>query len=294
MKIALCNGGLGNQVFQYIFARYVELASGEECYLDNAAFCGSNVAHNGFEIPTVFPNAKPHLLSDVFTEDVWKYMMEQWQKGKGICEQMRNLGEDITMVAETTDFNFTGNVVYTPANAFIPSITYSTGMIYFHGYWINRNWLKSDFYQILKKELEFAPITEEFNQKYAEAIQSSNSVSVHIRRGDFVTLNRASSPEAYKQAIKIAEEHVEGASYFVFSDDKEWCRNNMDILGLADVSDRVCFVEGNEKVTNFRDMQLMSLCKANILVGGSSFSFLAALLNANDAPIIINGSMREV
>lgn len=294
MKIALCNGGLGNQVFQYIFARYVELTSGEECYLDNTAFCGRHVDHNGYEIPTVFPNAKPHLLSDVFTEDVWEYMMEQWQNGKGICEQIRDSGEDITMVAETSDFNFSGNVVYVPTNEFTPSIAYSTGNIYFHGYWINRNWLKSNFYQILKKELEFAPITEEHNRKYADAIQSCNSVSIHIRRGDFVTLNRASAPDSYKQTIRITEEHVKEAVYFVFSDDKEWCRSNMEVLGLADVSDRVCFVEGNERVINYRDMQLMSLCKTNILVGGSSFSFLAALLNANDTAMIINGSMREV
>jgi len=66
MKICLCNGGLGNQVFQYIFSRWIELASGEPCFLDDSAFWGEQIEHNGFEIRKVFPNAKPRLLSGFF------------------------------------------------------------------------------------------------------------------------------------------------------------------------------------------------------------------------------------
>ena len=143
-------------------------------------------------------------------------------------------------------------------------------------------------------KLTFAPITEPQNQKYAEQIQSVNSVSVHIRRGDFVALNWNSSPEWYKRAIMIAEQKVEKAVYFVFSDELDWCKANRAALGLSEVWKRVVFVEGNSSITNFRDMQLMSMCKTNILVGASSFSYLAALLNANNNAMVINASGREV
>lgn len=68
----------------------------------------------------------------------------------------------------------------------------------------------------------------------------------------------------------------------------------MKPLGLERISERVHFVEGNSKKSSFRDMQLMSLCKANILLGNSSFSYLAALLNQNEERMIFNGTQRPV
>ena len=65
-------------------------------------------------------------------------------------------------------------------------------------------------------------------------------------------------------------------------------------MGLDAIRDRVVFVEGNGGKTRFRDMQLMTLCKGNILAFGSSFSYLAALLNVNENPVIVNGTSRQV
>lgn len=84
---------LDNQTFQYIFSRWIELASGEKCFLDDSAFGSTKVAHNGFEMKRVFPNTKIKLLSDVFEEDVWTYMMEQRSKGTSICQQIKDMGK---------------------------------------------------------------------------------------------------------------------------------------------------------------------------------------------------------
>ena len=270
------------------------MASGEKCFLDDSAFWSKKVAHNGFEMRKVFPNAKIKLLSDVFDEDVWTYMMEQRSKGTSICQQIKDMGEDITLVAETDDYTFAGNVVAVPTNAFVPRLAQCKGNIYFHGYWINCHWLKSNFYEVLKNELQFAPLVEENNLRYAEKIRDCKSVSMHIRRGDFVQLHWDQSPEMYRSAVGYTEKEVEGAEYFIFSDDMDWCKENMEALGLNKVKDRVHFVEGNTKDNSFRDMQLMSLCKVNILVTSSSFSYLAALLNQNEDSIVINGTGREV
>lgn len=294
MKIVLCNGGLGNQTFQYIFSRWIELTSNEKCFLDDSAFWGENIAHNGFEIQRVFPNTKLQLLSTAVDEDVWAYMLEQRSNGKSICQQIKDMGEDIVLVAETDDYSFSGNVVSVPTNAFLPRLARCRGNIYFHGYWINCDWLKSNFYELLRKELEFTPLTEDYNLKYAERIMNCESVSLHVRRGDFVRLHWEQSPEVYRGAVEYAEEHVPGAEYFVFSDDLEWCRKNMEELGLKSVAERVHFVEGNTKENSFRDMQLMACCKVNTLIGSSSFSYLAALLNQNENKMVINGTGRKV
>lgn len=96
-----------------------------------------------------------------------------------------------------------------------------------------------------------------------------------------------------KLILDMLKKRFKGQNIF-FSDDMDWCRENMEALGLNKVKDRVHFVEENTKENSFRDMQLMSLCKVNILVTSSSFSYLAALLNQNEDRIVINGTGREV
>lgn len=69
MDIAFMNGGLGNQTFQYIFARYIELSTKRECYLNDMDLTGKRIVHNGYELEKVF-GVKPKLLSECFSEDV--------------------------------------------------------------------------------------------------------------------------------------------------------------------------------------------------------------------------------
>ena len=287
MKITLCNGGLGNQTFQYIFSRFVELEGGEPCYLDNTAFYGEHIAHNGFEIPRVFPNARPRLLSECFTEDVWSYMAAEGS----IPQQLKNAGEMFALIAETENFQFDGNVIPTPANQYSPWIVYAKGNIYYHGYWINRDWLKGRHWEVLRQELQFTPLKEDRNRRYEEAIEETNSVALHIRRGDFVELGWAAPVEKYRIAVQALQEQVKDAHFFVFSDDLAWCREKLEEFGL--LSGEVTFVEGNTGSNNYIDMQLMSYCKNVALVTSSSFSYLAALLNRNQNVIVCNGTGRQ-
>ena len=80
MRIQFLNGGLANQTFQYIFARYYELAKGEPMYLDDSYFALHTV-HNGYELEKVF-GIKPHMLSDCFDEEVWGFMLEERKREK--------------------------------------------------------------------------------------------------------------------------------------------------------------------------------------------------------------------
>lgn len=287
MKIAFCNGGLGNQTFQYIFSRFVELDTGENCYLDDSFFFRKHVPHNGFEISKVFPNARPRLLSEYFTEDVWQHMAA----GGSIPQQLKDAGEKFVLIAETENFQFDGNVIPTPANQYVPWIVHAEGNIYYHGYWLNRNWLKGIHWDILRYELQFAPLTDDRNKKYEEAIEETNSVALHIRRGDFVELGWAASAEKYRMAVDILKEQVQKAHFFVFSDDLSWCRENLEAFELS--AGEVTFVEGNTGSNNYIDMQLMSYCKNAILVTSSSFSYLAVLLNRNENVVVCNGTGRQ-
>lgn len=292
MKVVLCNGGLGNQTFQYIFSRFIELAGGENCYLDDSAFCREKTEHNGFEMRRVFPNCRPRLLSEYFSEDVWEYMMRQRAEGKTVVQQMKDAGEDFALVAETSDYRYSGNVVQVPANQYHPWLALSKGNIYYHGYWINRNYLKSDCGSVLQAELAFAPLAGEKNREYERRIRETDSVALHIRRGDFVAHKWDMPMEVYAAGVLELRKSVSNPHFFVCSDDLEWCREHLEGMGIQ--QGEATFVEGNRGTDSYIDMQLMSCCKNVMLITGSSFSYLAALLNRNETIFVVNATGREV
>lgn len=295
MKIQFLNGGLANQVFQYIFARYYELSHpGQIMYLDDSYFA-LNTVHNGYELENVF-GIKPHMLSECFDDEVWSYILEEKIKGKSVPQTLSENEIDICMLSEVgkdhSIFNpFYGNVIITPCNEYTPSLLDLPGNVYYHGYWINKNWFY-EYKDVFLQEFHFPDITDEKNLRYKAEIESSDSVSIHIRRGDYVTLGWAVKPELYRSAIKKFIKNAPGNWHgFIFSDDVQWCREHTQELGLDQLNE-LTFVEGNMAGQNYRDLQLMSMCKG-MIVSTSAFCFLAALLNTQDY-YYINLSQRDL
>lgn len=285
MKIQFLNGGLANQTFQYIFTRYYALSHpGQTMYLDDSYFA-LNTVHNGYEIEKVFPNSKPALLSSCFDQDIWEYMLAERRKGKSIPQILTDNQIPTTMVSEFRDsyknFNpFDGDVICVNSNSFEPEILdYTQENIYYHGYWINKHWLYS-YRDTMLKELELPPVTEPHNIAYLNEINNSNSVSVHIRRGDYVKLDWSLSIDDIRKIIDGFVDSMPGdmkLHAFVFSDDIPWCQSNYKGMGLGRFS-QCTFVEGNTAGNNYRDLQLMSNCRGMIM-SNSAFCYLAALLN---------------
>lgn len=291
MKISLLNGGLGNQVFQYIFARFGErFCPGAPWYLDDSSFFIDDT-HNGYELETVF-GIKANLLSNYFEQDVWNEFLRLRKEEELSTPQIfLNMGRPIVVVHEAGDFYFNGAIVTTQANEFHPEvITLPYEDLYYHGYWINKNWFWLYKDQMME-ELRFPELEDEKNRKYAEQIQNSLSVGIHIRRGDFVTLGWNLSLEYYENACKKVVESNPEASFFVVSDDIEWCRENEQKLGLNLAGDTT-YISGNMNGKNYIDMQLLSMCRGMIM-SNSSFCYLAALLN-RDLEFVVNPTPREV
>lgn len=301
MKIQFLNGGLANQAFQYIFARHYELSHPGECmYLDDSYFALHTV-HNGYELEKVF-GIKPHMLSECFDEEVWQYILSQRQEGKSIPTILCENGIDTYMISEVgntyKNFNpFEGKVVEVPCNIYDPVVFGAPGNTYYHGYWINKEWF-AKYRETFLKEFSFPPILDEQNKEYEKRIQEGNSVSLHIRRGDYVSLGVAFDTAVYERMTKTFEETLQerkqtakGWEIFVFSDDVDWCRKNAESLGLNCFRD-IIFVEGNIKGKNYIDLQLMSRCKA-MMMSNSAFCYLAALLNTR-REIVINPTTRQI
>lgn len=291
MRILYLNGGLGNQLFQYIFGRYLEIATGERVFFDDSFFFSKVMQHNGYEIERLF-NVEPQLLSRQFTTDVWEHMLENCRAGIGICQQLSDNGMNIFMIAETDNFKFDGNQVFVPANEFSPYIAKTKGNVYYHGYWINKHWFSS-IKDTIMKELVFPPLEDPINKRYQEEIESKPSIGVHIRRGDFLTLSWCLPTDYYFNSMEAISKEQPNAWYFIFSDEPDWCKEYASELGFDFAKGRICYIEGNMDGRNYIDLQLMTLCKG-LIMSNSSFSYLAALMSVQPSFYGVNPTSREV
>lgn len=281
MKIQYLNGGLANQIFQYIFVRHAQLSCQcpEEWFFDDSFFF-LNQVHNGYELGHIF-HLEPNLLSQYFDSDIWNQLIEEKRNGGSIPQSFKNLGFDIIMITEFENYRehnpFDGQIYRIPGNTFVPEIIKADNeFVYYHGYWQHPDWFRS-YQPLLKKELSFPPITDDRNRFYASRILNSKSVAVHIRRGDYAEFGWASDADYYLQKIKEILIHHPDAAFYVFSDDIPWCKQNRDALGLG-LSQNVTYVEGNTQGHNYIDLQLMSMCRI-MIINRSAFGYLAMLLN---------------
>ncbi len=255
MQIVWCLGGLGNQMFQYAFYRTLEF-SGKEVCLDISEFTGYDL-HNGFELKRIF-NLNPRFIDTKTAMRV---------KSNFFLKALRKL-RVYSYLIEQTDFGYADYYL----GYRLPH--------FFKGYWQSEKYF-SKIQDQIRKDFSFKEL-DQVNQEYANKINQSQSVSIHVRRGDYAKHplhGGICTKEYYLQAVKFILDTVDNPQFFVFSDDINWCKEN---LAIKDAS----FINGNNGENSYKDMQLMSLCKHNI-IANSSFSWWGAWLNPNPTKMII-------
>jgi len=152
------------------------------------------------------------------------------------------------------------------------------------GYWQSEKYFV-DIVEIIRQELTVKSPLSGNDKKIAEQIMYCDSVSVHIRRTDYLPstykeqLFEACSLDYYKYSVDRIASAVKRPHFFVFTDDKVWVRENFQLPYP------ITFVDHNGPDKNYEDMRLMSLCKHNI-IANSSFSWWGAWLNKNSKKMI--------
>lgn len=156
-------------------------------------------------------------------------------------------------------------------------------------YFLDGYWQSYKYFDIYREELLriFSQISiDEINSALSETISKSKSVSVHIRRGDYVTNKIASthhgtcSVEYYQLAINYFQSRHTDCSFFVFSDEPAWAKENISFPLNS------TFINHNTGKSSYLDMYLMSKCKHNI-IANSSFSWWGGWLNRNPEKVVI-------
>lgn len=280
-RITLLNGGLGNQLCQYFFYRFLECSGKDPVIADNTQFFIYK-QHCGYELEKIF-GFRIKKLSDFLPGEIFIDMINRREKGESVPEQIYRGGYNISVIAELDAPKFSGSISWMPS--YFPTVYRNTGFIYYHIYTIIGHYFNDLRNSNCINPHPFPQIIGEQNEIYASEIKSTESVAMHVRRGDFVAANWSTKPEIFARAVNEFNNKLYNPTFFIFSDDLDYCKEHIEELGLADSN--FIFVEGNKYPNNYLDMQLMTMCKHRI-VTNSSFDFCAALFREDREGLMIN------
>ena len=276
MKIVNIIGGLGNQMFQYAFAIALkEKNPQEEVFVDTSHFRyfffkrykGMNL-HNGFEIDRV-------LDGPVLPQASWRKLIR-------VSYYMPNylLSRIIRKLAPARKREYIEKMDFT----YDPQALTQAGDVYYEGYWQAYQYFE-DVKDDIRDAFQFRDI-DSTNLKMIRLFHSGNSVSIHVRRGDYVSnkgFGGICELEYYQKAIDLVKSKIEAPEFYIFSNDIKWCEQNIKPL----IEPYPCsFIIHNKGKDSYKDMELMSHCKTNI-IANSSFSWWAAFLNHNQDAWVI-------
>ena len=271
MIIVRLQGGLGNQMFQYAVGRSLAHFRNTSLKLDDS-FLRDRTPREDFTYRDYELNI--FKLNGAMAGE--KELKPFFAKPSGFLEKVSHLLREVLQphqVFRQRFFHYDDQFFNCKRNT------------YLDGYWQSYKYFEP-IEEIIRNDFQFkaAPIGK--NANLINKLTKEQSVSVHVRRGDYVKHKRANlhhgvcPVEYYQSAMQYVAARVEGAHFYFFSDDIEWVKQN---LGKTY---QVSYVSHNTGGASFEDMRMMSYCKHNI-TANSSFSWWGAWLNSNPGKYVI-------
>lgn len=268
--IANVIGGLGNQMFQYAAGRVLAEKHGSELLLDTRMFNGYGL-HNGFELERLF------CIDSRIAKDSEIRRLIGWRASR---IGRRLMADGRLKFLQGRHYYKEQHISFNEEFLSLPDDCYLIG------FWQSERYFEV-YEKLIREQFRFKCPFSERNRAIAEKIERHpNAVSLHVRRGDYVANARtnavhgACTLDYYERAMSEIQNRLSGVTYFVFSDDVEWARNNLSIQGEC------YFIDHNAGQESYNDMRLMSLCNHHI-IANSSFSWWGAWLNPSQNKIVI-------
>lgn len=265
MIITRIIGGLGNQMFQYAAARALSLRLNDTLKIDTSAFVNYSLHSYGLNNLSIVENiAEPGEFN--ITHNKNSFLLKLGRAFKN--------NKEFTLFKENS-------------LAFDAKINTLKGDIYLDGYWQSEYYFK-DFEDVIRNDFKIITDPSDLNIQVLNKIKSTFSVSIHIRRGDYVNdkqtnaIHGVCSLEYYSKALTWIKTKLNDTNLhlFIFSDDPEWVEKNMTF------DCALTYVKHNTAKNNYEDLRLMSACNHHI-IANSSFSWWGAWLNPNPDKIVI-------
>lgn len=262
-EIIFFQGGLGNQMFQYAF--YLAKKHNKSNVEYDTGLFRLFSQHNGYELERIF-NVKTKFS---FINLILLFFL------KRITCVSRIFNKYVYMLNDCMPSTFVSSY-----------LSSHKGFVLYYGYWQTEQYFIDIREDILNAFSFNEHLLNRQSKEYLGKIKRTNSISIHIRRGDYlqeknnVLYGNICTLEFYQKAIEKIIETVHNPTFYIFSNEIGWIKNNMDISNAI----YVCCNYGKD---SWQDMYLMSQCQHNI-IANSSFSWWGAWLNKNPRKIVIS------
>lgn len=252
-------GGIGNQLFQYVFGQYLRFRYDQEVWYDDNSY------------QTTDKLRKREL--DALDADIQYNNSCTFSKYRGVKNRV------LRYTFQLLPMNH-----YISEGDKLPE-TFKKGHVYFfQGYWQDieyYHWLKKNVSGFCIKSKE---IPSELLSLFQEIEAGNNTLSVHVRRGDYflpknINTYGVCDVSYFESALANVKKELPNSKTYVFTDDPDWVKNNLPL-------DESVILIPNYPVSQFAYIELMSLCK-NHIVSNSSFSWWGAVLNEQPNAIVV-------
>lgn len=262
MKLVKLQGGLGNQMFQYAVARALQEDSKKDVYLDITHFEESKVPKEGFTVRGYELHIFRKLRASVLNGRLRRFL----------------LSKKIIFIFFQRMLGMTLHFTTQNENEFV-EIPQERNL-YLTGFFQSEKYFKQIRTSIVQ-DFTF-PELDYQNRLLKEKIEAQNSVSIHVRRGDYIKspavlqYHGVLDMDYYKRAVALLEKNsTEPLTFYIFSEDEEFVKEEFSFL------DSYHYVGNNTQHNSWKDMCLMKSCKHHI-VANSSFSWWGAWLSERE------------
>ena len=260
-KYILLQGGIGNQIFQYIFGQYMKLNYGYDICYNFIDTSSKKADSRQFELNKIFEDI-------VIKKNIYLSIIQKFKILKLFLIKFIPLRRLFYTVIDDEINTLDSNSIINNK--------------YFIGYWINLFYYDNIN---LKNHLNFKRdiISSDYGKTILKKIKKEkSSVSIHLRRGDYLNLSNLYynlEKSYYLKSIGLINNELNiESTFFVFSDDIEFAKKMFKDLD-------VFFVENFSNAVE--ELFLMSKCNHNI-IANSTFSLCAALFNQNQDKICVS------
>lgn len=256
-------------MFQYAAGKSLSIKRGTSFKLDISGFA-NYALHQGFELELVF-RCQVEVASEADVRQILG-----WQSSPAV---KRIVSRPSMAMLRRNGFVVEPHFHYWPGIDRVPAESYLSG------YWQSEKYFWEAI-QTIRSDFTFKLPMSKHNAALANQIVKVNAISLHVRRGDYAKNPKTAathglcSLDYYRSAIKYVTDRVEAPTFYVFSDDPVWVKENLKI-------DFPCvYVDHNSGAESYNDMRLMSMCKHHI-IANSSFSWWGAWLNPGPDKIVV-------